>query len=1198
MPLRLRPLTLALLAALAPLGAIGQVRTDGSLGQPPRALAGPTYAIPESLGRRAGNNLFHSFQTFRIASGETALFTTSTPTIANVFGRVTGGEVSTIDGTLKLQAAAGAPALFLINPAGVMFGPGAVLDVPGAFHVSTADSIRFPDGAFHADPARASTFSSAPPEAFGFLGEQRAAVVLRGAQLANRDAAISIVAGDVTLQDGASLSNRSGAVNVVAIGRQSASVPLQGEPGLLQGTVRIVDDARIETEADEAHLGGAIRVAGGRVELRGDGEFSRTGITSFSPRGREGGAVSVRADEALVIEDGGAIGSSALGESASGAVDVTAGSLTVQGTGRFSGAISTFSDKGRSGDMRISIAGLARIEGADVGTSTFLGTAGALQMDAARIDVGRDGSVSSAGGLSVRARDINVAAGGIFSDGEAGTVDIRADDTLSITGGGRVFLDSLGPRTITARRVLLDEGLVRGWNSYRADSGPLAISATERLELRNESRISVEKSERGISGPLVLNAGALLLDNSTIASETDGTGRGGDIRIAVAGSAELRGGSFISSTSWEIDGGGANGDIVLRARDLAIRDSSIVSDNYARGVRAGDIRVEVEGALLLANSGDGMVDIISTHDGGRQRRSGAGPSGQVVIRAGELAVAGEGDLGSTRISTVSTDGSAGGIDIGVSGAADLRRMTVRTEAPADGDGGAIRLHAGGEVRLRDSVIETSSRGAGRAGDIAVEGAAIRLLASDGQRSDDEAWFSRIASDGLDTGAAGNVALRATGAVSLEGFTSVRATGQFDSDAGRVEIAAGSLSLTGSEAGRSEVNTTTYGSGRGGEIVLRISGPIELRRGGQVHSDTYGPSDAGTVTIDAGSLLVQNDGAAASTRVGTSANPVARGRGGSAGNVTIRLAGDLLLRSGGFITSQAGSGAAGSVRIEAANVSIEGESTDGAGLRASSITAFAPPTSTGELRDLSVTATGSIAVGEHGRISMLNEATSTTPQAIARGILRLAAPSIAVRGGTVDAASIGNVAASDIAVEAGSMLRIDNGRIVTSALGSAGDGGNIRVTAPVMALKTGFVQANATSKGATGGDIALDIRSLLASDESLRIGGDTVAVFQAGQRGANVIQAVAPTGVSGNIQIASPQTDVAGTLVQVKADGLANPLLGKSPCQRTGGSSLALAGRGGLPPTAADPAGSQQAARAGVAAVASVVRLPVTGCGRT
>ena len=77
---------------------------------------------------------------------------------------------------------------------------------------------------------------------------------------------------------------------------------------------------------------------------------------------------------------------------------------------------------------------------------------------------------------------------------------------------------------------------------------------------------------------------------------------------------------------------------VLRARDLAIRDSSIVSDNYARGVRAGDIRLEVEGALLLANSGDGMVDIISTHDGGRQRRSGAGPSGQVVIRAGELAV--------------------------------------------------------------------------------------------------------------------------------------------------------------------------------------------------------------------------------------------------------------------------------------------------------------------------------------------------------------------------------------------------------------------------------------------------------------------------------------------------------------------------------------------------------------------------------
>lgn len=91
-------------------------------------------------GQRSGENLFHSFESFGLDSGQVVNFISS-PDIQNILGRVNGGNPSIINGLIQVLGSQSN--LFLINPAGIILGTDARLNVPADFTVTTANAIGF-----------------------------------------------------------------------------------------------------------------------------------------------------------------------------------------------------------------------------------------------------------------------------------------------------------------------------------------------------------------------------------------------------------------------------------------------------------------------------------------------------------------------------------------------------------------------------------------------------------------------------------------------------------------------------------------------------------------------------------------------------------------------------------------------------------------------------------------------------------------------------------------------------------------------------------------------------------------------------------------------------------------------------------------------------------------------------------------------
>ena len=219
------------MAQLVPDSTLG---TDNSEVIP---LGGQSFQIEG--GAKSGSNLFHSFESFSIETGQGVYFANPVA-IENILTRVTGGNISDIDGTLGVLGNAN---LFLLNPNGVVFGPNARLDIAGSFHVTTTEDIALGDAVFSAiAPAQSQLLSVSPDVLFlNRLNQDSGDVIHRGQLVAGGDLTLAARNLDLHGQVAAASDVSLLAVDTVQI-RDTAEAPfvaLAGGELLVQGNEQV-----------------------------------------------------------------------------------------------------------------------------------------------------------------------------------------------------------------------------------------------------------------------------------------------------------------------------------------------------------------------------------------------------------------------------------------------------------------------------------------------------------------------------------------------------------------------------------------------------------------------------------------------------------------------------------------------------------------------------------------------------------------------------------------------------------------------------------------------------------------------------------------------------------------------------------------------------------------------------------------------
>ncbi|AUT00550.1 filamentous hemagglutinin [Nostoc sp. CENA543] len=598
-------------------------------------------------GTRVENNLFHSFSQFSVPSGGSASFHNATD-IQNIFSRVTGGNISRIEGVISTNGSAN---LFLINPAGIIFGQQASLDIKGSFVATTANSIKFADGtefrANHLDTSPLLTMSVP----IGLqMGQNPGEISVQGTGYSlnitnilspiihtpsstqlkvEPGKTLALVGGNLNL-NGATLTSETGNIELGSVGGSEFVDLISTNQGYTLGYGKVNSFADIQIAQKSL-----IDVSGmnaGSVQIQGKQiQFTEGSLLLSQNQGNlPGGNLRLQATESInLINAVSGVRSETWNQGTGSNINVITPKLNL-----YDGGILSSNTYGvsKSGNIQVNaknveISGLSTLNasGSFINTTTFgSGNAGNIFVQ------GDSLLVSYGGGVSSVSRGI----------GSSGEIVVRNQDTTVQSSNSSPFgtriasvtfnVGNAKTLTIDTARLKVIDGASLGTSSYFiGHAGDVKINATESVEVNGYNPLTpsainssalilnpVLQKLFGVSeykltadaGTIDLTTPNLILKNQgTVTVTNQGTGNGGSLKIN-ANTIQLQNHAFIEART--ASGNGGNIDLQV-GNSLRLRGNSQITSTAQGNGHGGNITINSpiifgwENSDIIANAFQG-----------------------------------------------------------------------------------------------------------------------------------------------------------------------------------------------------------------------------------------------------------------------------------------------------------------------------------------------------------------------------------------------------------------------------------------------------------------------------------------------------------------------------------------------------------------------------------------------------------------